>query len=464
MLDAVKRRMDWLSKVDSKVVALYADNHVDWVLFDLACQELGLVFIPIPLFFTDRQIQHCLNSSGVDMLLTDKACLSPTLEDLYSSSNIYEDFKSTNTLYMRKITEQPESQFPIGTQKVTFTSGSTGNPKGVCLSAKHQWLVAQSLADMIGINRPKHLSILPLSTLLENIAGIYTPLLCGGEVVIPSSPERGLVGSSQLDGQALLQCITETQPTTMILVPQLLSLLVQATQNGWSTPETLQFVAVGGGRVSPRLIQHARSAGLPVFQGYGLSECGSVVALNTPTGDRINKVGRILPHCWATIESEEVVVSGSVHLGYLGEPDSWYPEKVCTGDLGSLDGSFLAIEGRSKNLLVTSFGRNISPEWVESVLMSTPLLSRSVVLGDGRPYIVAMVSAVPAIPDRDIAEWVQICNETLPDYAKLGGWVRISDQEFEPYLTSNGRLQRELLADAFRLEIEQLYQEDARLA
>jgi len=457
MLDAVNQRINWLSKFDSRVIALYADNHVEWVLYDLACQELGLVLVPIPMFFTEHQIYHCLNSSGVNLLLTDQPNLPHVLERQFDALSRYQESDATISLYAWKNIQHPVSQLPEGTQKITFTSGSTGNPKGVCLSTRHQWLVAQSLADMIAINRPKHLCLLPLSTLLENVAGVYTPLLSGGEVVIPSASGRGLTGSSELHHEAMLQCITQTQPTTMILVPQLLSLLVQAIQMRWVPPASLQFVAVGGGCVSPRLIRHARSEGLPVFQGYGLSECGSVVALNTPGGDRISKVGRVLPHCCVTIEGEEVVVSGAVHLGYLGEPDSWYSEKVHTGDLGSLDDSFLSIEGRCKNVLITSFGRNISPEWVESVLMSTPSLNNCVVLGDGRPYIIALVSANPAISDRDIGEWVQICNESLPDYAKVGSWERISDEEFEPCLTANGRPQRELLMKAFSAQIEQMY-------
>jgi long-chain acyl-CoA synthetase len=457
VLAEVQKRVSWLYEADSKVVALHLDNSIEWVLLDLACQEMGLVFIPLPAFFTADQIQQCVISAGVDTLLSDQRGLPDELSTLFVEAHCYLGSVLSCPIYVWRSPAPTRQNTPEGTQKITFTSGSTGSPKGVCLSVGQQWEVAQSLADTIGIKCPKHLCLLPLSTLLENIAGIYTPLLSGGEVVIPSDRDRGMLGSSELDSKALLDCIQSTQPMTMILVPQLLTLLVHACAAGWQPPATLAFIAVGGGRVSPRLLEQARSLGLPVYQGYGLSECGSVVALNTPSNDQLERVGHVLPHCQVSIESDEIVVSGAVHLGYLGDASSWYPEKIYTGDLGSLTNGFLSVDGRRKNILITSFGRNISPEWVESVLMSAPLFNQTVVLGDERPYLVALLVAPQQVSDGDIECWVNQCNKNLPDYAKLGRWVRVLGQDIQPYMTATGRPQREEIKQAFTACIDQLY-------
>lgn len=314
------------------------------------------------------------------------------------------------------------------------------------------------MADAIAIAHPKHLCLLPLSTLLENIAGVYSPLLCGGTVVIPTDAQRGMLGSSNLDSPRLLQCIAEVKPHSMILIPQLLRLLVAACQQGWQAPPSLKFVAVGGGRVDPQLLNNARQLGLPVYEGYGLSECGSVVALNTPTTSYIGAAGKILPHCQVRIEKQEVVVSGACHLGYAGDADSWYPNEVYTGDLGHCDADWLFIDGRRKHLLISSFGRNISPEWVESVLMSEPLLNQCVVVGDDKPYLCALLSTSSIVQDQQIADWIKTANSQLPDYAQIRQWLRLNDKQLLPYMTANGRLQRARLLQAFETQIDTLYQ------
>jgi len=457
MLDAVEQRMDWLLQSDSKVVALHAANSVEWVLFDLACQALAIVFIPLPAFFSSSQIQHCLTQSGFDTLLSDCPNVPYDLDNQFRAIPYYQGSGATSVFYAWKSISPFECLLPTGTQKITFTSGSTGNPKGVCLSMEHQWLVAQSLADAIGIQRPKHLCLLPLSTLLENIAGVYTPLLCGGEVVIPSDESRGFLGSSDINEKALLACINLAQPNSLILVPQLLMLLVHACASGWQPPASLTFIAVGGGKVAPKLIEQARQLGLPVYQGYGLSECGSVVALNTPVLEHVDSVGQVLPHCKVAIVENEIVVSGAVHLGYMDDSSSWYPEKIWTGDIGSLCDGYLSIEGRKKNTLITSFGRNISPEWIESVLMSKPLLRQCVVLGDAEPYLTTVICAPVQVDDETIQQWIDTCNESLPDYARVGGWLRVSEQQLQPYLTANNRPRRKAVWEHFFNELQCLY-------
>lgn len=461
LMEKVEALALWLSGQPVSVVGLIADNSRDWVLVDLASQMAGRVCLPIPAFFSEEQTRHCL--TGVDLLISDQQSVIETPVSAESVSVLGTRLFAQHISQPEGRTCHGETALPDETQKITFTSGSTGNPKGVCLSLKHQWQVAQSLAEVIDIAQPRHLCLLPLATLLENIAGIYVPLLCGGRVILPDASQRGLSGSSGLDLPALLACIQQHKPNTLILLPQLLQALVVACQQGWQPPESLTFMAVGGGKVAPSLIEQARRAGLPVYEGYGLSECASVVALNTPGNDQPGSVGKCLPHCQVTVEDDEIVVSGASFLGYMGQPESWYPQAVRTSDLGSVDGTWLTIHGRKKNLLISSFGRNISPEWVESAVLAMPLMTQCVVLGDGKPNLVALVSAADAVSDEAIRDWIASVNTSLPDYARIKNWSRLETAVWQPYLTANGRPRRDLIAKDFAGLVEDLYFEHKTL-
>ena len=138
-----------------------------------------------------------------------------------------------------------------------------------------------------------------------------------------------------------------------MLVPELLRVVLMLVQQHPDIAASLRFLAVGGGKVAADLIVLARQLGLPVYEGYGLSECGSVVALNTPVQDRVGSVGQILPHCQITIaEDGEILVQEAAMLGYLGQETSLSSDKsiIATGDLGYCDAEgFLWITGRKKN-------------------------------------------------------------------------------------------------------------------
>jgi len=198
----------------------------------------------------------------------------------------------------------------------------------VCLSKDNQFKVALSLVKSIGLTKPRHLCLIPFPTLLENIAGIYSPLIAGGTVIVLSDNERGFQGSRLISPEQLLSCITHHQPDSLILVPELLQVLIMGVEQGWTPPQSLKFIAVGGSKVSDMLIAKARECQLPVYQGYGLSECGSVVSLCTPNHDTRNSAGCLLPHLKVSVENEELVITGNTFLGYLEDKRSWYPSAV----------------------------------------------------------------------------------------------------------------------------------------
>jgi len=463
LIEAVESLSQWLVANHVSTLALHAENSIAWVIVDLACQEAGVLCIPLPSFFSDRQLDSCLKDTLVDMLMTNSAqlidgalCELRDAKELFGAPCSIRTFKLTPENRHQDL--PPDQQrCPSNTQKITFTSGSTGTPKGVCLSADHQWVTADALAVTIDIESPIHLCVLPLATLLENVAGIYAPLLSGGTIIVPSDTQRGLSGSSGLHLGALLECISTVSPTTMILLPALLSALVAACQQGWTPPETLKFIAVGGAKVAPELLTQALDLGLPVYEGYGLSECGSVVALNTPNNNRPATVGKLLPHCCVSVVGEDIIVSKPVFLGYYGDRDSWYPTSVNTGDLGSLEDGYLAVNGRRKNLIISSFGRNINPEWIESELLAQPLLLQCVVVGESRPNLAAFISAPDNISNQQINSWIASVNRRLPDYARVERWERLELKQWDGLVTPNGRPQRQKLNQQFEHNIEALY-------
>lgn len=448
-----------LQEMNVSSVALYADNGTDWIISDLACQIAELRVVPLPLFFSAEQVRHAISSSGVDAVIADRD-LDAALPDAELATTSMHLAAGATRIY--RLQPQQSASLPPGTQKITFTSGTTGSPKGVCLSADQQITLAASLASVIDVDKPKHLCVLPLSTLLENLAGVYAPLLAGGSVIAPPLAEVGLTGSSALDVGKLLSCIERHQPNSLILVPEMFNALTQAAAGGWQPPSTLQFVAVGGGKVSPELLRQARHAGIPAYEGYGLSECSSVVSLNVPSANHVGSVGRPLPHVNVTTDNGEIVVTGSVFLGYANEPDSWGSESVRTGDIGHIDeNGFVYVDGRLKHQLITSFGRNLSPEWVESELLAGPLLQQAVVIGDDRPYCVALVCPRDASTrDRDIADWIAKANRRLPDYARIANWIRLSKplSTRDGLLTGNGRPRRTNIEQKFELTIDDMYE------
>lgn len=440
-------------------VALLAGNSIEWAVVDIACREEGVCLLPLPEFFSESQLRHSINACSIEAVITDNPALfrSGYLADCEILPLLGEDKLSL----CRLSGVAQSSLLPEATGKITFTSGSTGEPKGVCLSHAQLLRQAEVLASVIAIDAPRHLCVLPLSTLLENVAGIYAPILAQGEVIIPQQQELGFKGSALVDTQKLLATISLVQPHSMILIPQLLLLLVNAIKQGWPCPPSLKFVAVGGSKVSVELLTEARALGIPVYEGYGLSECASVVSLNTPYRQKSGSCGQPLPGLTLSLIDGEVTVSGNSMLGYVNEPESWCPKQISTGDLGYLDqDGFLHIDGRKKNLLISSYGRNISPEWVESELLANPLIAEAVLVGDARPFCTALITVrSPHTPDSEIQDFVEKVNSGLPDYARVVAWHRLGRplQGERKFMTDNGRPRRDAINVAFQTEIDALY-------
>lgn len=429
-------------------IGVLADNGPDWIALDLAAAELQLSFVPVPTFFTREQLMHLMEEAQISLLITDQAERADALgfERIGSSPN--------GQLLITNRSLHSSPRLPGNVHKITFTSGTTGSPKGVCLSTNQQIAVAKSLALATqSLHIQTHLCLLPFSVLLENIAGIYAPMLANASVACPPLHRVGLTGASQFDAQQCLNAIAQFQAESVILLPQMLHAMLHALQANDSRVQTLKFMAVGGGKVPEALLLKAKQMQLPVFEGYGLSECASVVCLNTPEQQRTGTVGQPIQGVELRVDAQqEIWVKGRGFEGYLHElkagstrpldANAWLP----TGDLGERsDDGFLRIHGRKKNLIITSFGRNISPEWPESVLLSSGAFAQAVVFGEAQPQLGAVLVPFPACTEADIRAALAWTNQQLPDYAQIQE-VIVSKEPFTPHnglSTTNGRIKRE---------------------
>jgi len=461
-----------LLALDIKRLGIYLDNGAEWIAFDLAAQQANITCIPMPKFFSRQQLEHCSTLAGIDAIVTDEPtyvkqmlpCFVPT------SFTLDRAVLLTNNILPK---QQAMSSFdtisgkPEIIHKITFTSGTTGNPKGVQLTKSAMQNVVSALAKALGhVNMERHLCLMPFPILLENIAGVYLPLTLGATVIAPSTQALGIFGSNGFDAHRLAKAIEHYRPGSMILLPQLLLALTLLAEQKKIPTDSFRFLAVGGGTVSSKLITRAHEAGLPVYEGYGLSECSSVVALNTPDQYRVGSVGKVLDHQHVSIEKNEVIVQGSGFSGYLESNPADIAQKnipsnlkIYTGDEGYLDNEgFLYINGRKKNVIVSSFGRNIHPEWPESCLLESEYIQQAIVVGEGRPFLSAIIVAKPDCLN-DIQAHVDKVNAGLPDYARIGQWLWFSPLVFNSkhLLTSNGRIKRGEVETCFHEELDQLY-------
>ncbi|MEI2676806.1 MAG: AMP-binding protein [Burkholderiaceae bacterium] len=424
------------------VFATLLDNSPAWVAADLAAAQAGIVHVPLPVFFTPQQIGHALRSAGVDTLLT-----TTELAGHWPQAPMQRIEVAGSALMLVGLPAHPVTM-PAGTAKITYTSGTTGAPKGVCLEAQAMRRVAQGLVQAmapLGIRR--HLCALPFAVLLENIAGLLAPLASGATCVTLPLQQIGLTGSSSFDAARFQSVVTDHRPNSVILLPQMLrAWTAHLVQTGRRAPDSLKLVAVGGAAVGARLIEAARAVGIPAHEGYGLSEGSSVQTLNLPGADRPGTAGRALPHARLRVAADgEIEVAGSLFAGYLGDatpPAEWWP----SGDLGEIDSDgFLHLQGRKKHLLITAYGRNVSPEWIETGLRGEPSIAQAVVFGDGQPALGAVLWPVRLnAPDADLQAAVDATNATLPDYARVQRWVRgRAPFDVESGMaTANGRPQR----------------------
>lgn len=424
-------------------VGILMPNGVAWAVAVVAAAVAGKTIVPLPTFFSPAQIAHIAADAGVGLVLTDSPSTMPVPSGLRTLSVVVD-------------TTTPNHVRPTGSfSAIIYTSGSTGTPKGVRLGERQIAWSTRALAEASAASEAdRYLSILPLSLLLEMLAAVFVPMTFGGRTHfdrdVADAVGRGAVRS-------LAATFEHHRPTSTVLLPQLLKVwATELAMSGHRAPEDLRFIAVGGAPVPPVLAERAIDLGIPIHEGYGLSECCSVVALNRPGHRVAGTVGRPLEGLDVRIDDGEIVVDGpSVTSGYLGRSDHEGPWR--TGDLGRFDESgHLVVLGRRDNMIVTGYGRNVSPEWVETTLLDDARLALACVSGGGERPLTALLMPVPAAErwfldasEAELAALVARLTADLPAYARPERAVALSlaSARLAGLLTDNGRVRRGPVAD-----------------
>jgi len=464
-------------------VAILSDNREEWIMAEMANQSIGAISVPIYPTLVANQIEELINHSEPRLLFVANALL---LKKVLTTNYTFERIvifdadpdlpQAVPLAEMRamghKLDEANPAAFlslmnavePEDIACINYTSGTTGTPKGVLLTNKN---FVKDVENSVGIMQivPEDcfLSFLPLSHVLERMGGYYVPMLMGCTIGYAESIEK------------VLQNMAEVQPTILVSVPRLFEKIYATVMSGiesgsWlkkkiffaalkagrarmysyinGTPLThwqkekimladklvfsklqkktggkLQRFVSGGAPLSKEIAEFLFSAGLPVLEGYGLTETSPVITLNGPGKVRLGSVGIAIPETEFKIaEDNEILVRGpQVMKGYyknelatrevLGEDGFLH-----TGDIGYFDADgFLFITDRKKNILITAGGKNVAPQPIEDAIKLSPYITEAVLFGDRRSYVVALVTLDQSM----VRKWADSQNLSIESYPEI---------------------------------------------
>ncbi len=467
-------------------VAIVSENRPEWAIADFACLTSGLTDVSVYPTLPASQIEYILRDSGaitafvstVDQAEKIASIRSrlPALKSVISFDAVgshLADISMADFEQQGALAEPPDAAVahrtralevtPSDVATLLYTSGTTGEPKGVMLTHDNiHSNVAASREAIPFSGDDVALSFLPLSHILERMAGHYLMFATGTSIAYAESID------------AVADNMAEVRPTLMVSVPRLYEKMyarvVEAasaggsikkrifswardTADAWAdvklageTPRgllamkysvadrlvfsklkertggRLRYFVSGGAPLAPEINKFFYAAGLTILEGYGLTETSPVIAVNTPGAFRIGTVGMAIPGISIAIaEDGEILTRGpNVMAGYYNKPeltkeaidsDGW----LHTGDIGLLQDGFLSITDRKKDILVTAGGKNIAPQPIEARMKRSKFIAEAVLIGDKRKFPMALV-----VPDfGQLEKWARYKSLSFTDHASL---------------------------------------------
>lgn len=465
-------------------VAIVSENRPEWLVAYLGILVAGGTVIPLDIQLTGEDLAGLLGRSGARLVFVSGTTW-PLLEqtgltltcvsfDRQQDSRCHalDDWARPGGGHRG----EPCSMLPEDVAAILYTSGTTGEPKGVCLTHRNLLSNFEALAQTgLGRDDDHFLAILPLHHAYPFMATGLVPLLLGARVTFLPS----------LKGPVLLQCLREAGITILVGVPQVFAMIRRAMAEsiarrpaplrwiiGWlmtlsglvrqrtgvnlgrllfgsvhaQLGPSLRLLVSGGARLDPDVARSFWQLGFTLLEGYGLTETSPVVTFTPLTGQKIGSVGVPIPGVKVRIMNPdsmgigEVAVAGpNVMRGYDANPqatadairDGWF----YTGDLGYLgrDGH-LFLTGRAKELIVTSGGKNIVPEELEAQYLQSPAIKEICIVGVARPGEGGAALHAVVVPDFDYVKTLKIVDVrqlikteltrislTLPPYKRISG-------------------------------------------
>ena len=444
-----------LNKGDQAI--LWGPNSPHWVLAFFGCLRAGVVLIPLDLRSAPDYVSRVISRTEPKLAFTSR--FTPKGDVDLGVPEI--SFEELELAIADLPTPDPVTIHPDDLAEIMFTSGTTGDPKGVMLTHRNLTANIEGISHYITVDSSSRLlSILPLSHMYEQMGGLFFTLHSGASVTYPTSRQPTV----------LSRTMRERKITTMLMVPQALELLMngierevirQGKERLWKkllkvaerTPfglrrhlfrtvhkqfgGKLDLIVSGGAPLDRDLGRKWEMLGIKVLQGYGTTEASPVISNHTMVERRPDSTGRPLPNVQVKIsEQGEILVKGdNITPGYYNAPeetakafeDGWYK----TGDLGYFDkDGFLHIQGRVKDMIVLSSGQNVFPQDIQTVLVKHPSVKDAVVIGLPKGTSVEVHAAL-ILSDPDSAKQaVDWANSQLAEQQRVRGFTVWPDEDF----------------------------------
>lgn len=401
-------------------IGILAENRWEWLAADIGILSVGAVDVPLHAPLSPQQVEYQLQHSGAcGVIVSDQAQADKVLAVLDSLPDLrfmisfdpvdvrgrVEHITWDGLLHkagpyrpgLAEIRQREAALTRDSLATIIYTSGTTGNPKGVMLS--HGNLVSN--AEGVGAVMPRKsdeilLSWLPYSHIYARLVDHYLSILTATTVCLAESIDK------------LVDYLRELQPTWITSVPRFY-------EKVWSSVEHLtgddlrrelhgifgprmRMLTSGGAPLPRHVWEGFTSAGLPIFEGYGLTETSPVISFSYEGSSRVGSVGKAIPDVEVKIAEDGEILTRGPHVmqGYWRNPeataevmsDGWFH----TGDIGKLDDEgFLYITDRKKDLIITSGGKNIAPSILERLLTADLYIDQAVVYGDRKPFATALL-------------------------------------------------------------------------
>jgi long-chain acyl-CoA synthetase len=400
-------------------VGLLAENRVEWLIADMGILAAAAVNVSPHAPLTSRQVQFQFSDAGISWLFVSTAAQVDKVRQVRGElpglrgvvvfdrdaagphALSWAGFLQRGRQALGRLTgELARREAQLGLDDlatIMYTSGTTGNPKGVMLT--HGNLVSNACAA--GEASPATpddvaLTWLPFSHIYARTVDHYQKMIAGMIVCLAGSAET------------VVQDLADTHPTRMSCVPRFYEKVLAAV-NCPDTEEThrklrkifgprMDWLGSGGAPLPLPIAQAFDAAGIRILQGYGLTESSPVISFNRKEHNRLDTVGQALPGVEIAIAPDGEVLTRGPHVmkGYWNDPkataeairDGW----LHTGDLGALDpDGHLRITGRKKELMVLSSGKKMVPPYLEGLLLGEPCIDQAVICGEGRNYLTALI-------------------------------------------------------------------------
>ncbi|MBN2612066.1 MAG: AMP-binding protein [Bacteroidales bacterium] len=384
-------------------VLLFSENRPEWVFALYAAWKNNAVVVPVDAMSAPDEVAYILGDSRPEIILCS-AAKKEVLASAITLSGVFPDvliFEDTGFADINEKDTAPGFALPglSDTALIVYTSGTTGNPKGVVLSFENLMVNVTAVSDIVPIYTEKEnvLMLLPLHHIL--------PLM--GTIVLPFYASCTVALSPSTASEDIIRTLQENRISIIVGVPRLYNLIIKGIMNKikagflprlmfsiarvvnslsfsrklFKTVHNkfggkLRYMVSGGAAIEKQVVQDFRTLGFEILEGYGMSEAAPMITFSRPSKVIPGSVGEPLPGVTIEIRDDEVVVKGkNITQGYYNKPletnevikNGW----LYTGDLGYLDkDGYLYITGRKKELIILSNGKNINPEEVEKKLLS----------------------------------------------------------------------------------------------